>query len=120
MASAAFLSRIHGDSGVSADKLSAILRITKGELASAAGLSRDAVSKTARSNSVATQTRLREMSEIINRVIPWAGGEIAAYAWYRSETIPSLGDATPEDLVRQGRGQSVRNYLDHIAAGGFA
>lgn len=120
MASAAFLSEVSGDKGVSVDRLSAALHITKSELALAAGLSRDAVSKAARSNSIATQSRLREMSEIINRVIPWTGSELAAYAWYRSQPLPSFGDATAEELVRQGQGEKVRTYLGRIAAGGFA
>ncbi len=46
------------------------LRVTRTELASAAGLSRDAVSKTARQTSPTTQARLRDMVEIINRVMP--------------------------------------------------
>lgn len=120
MATAAFLSEVSGEKGVSADRLSAALHITKSELALAAGLSRDAVSKAARSNSLVTQARLREMSEIINRVIPWAGSELAAYAWYRSQPLPSFGDATAEELVRQGLGEKVRAYLGRIAAGGFA
>jgi hypothetical protein len=120
MASAAFLSEVTGEKGVSPDRLSAALHITKSELALAAGLSRDAVSKAARSQSGVTQARLREVSEIINRVIPWAGSELAAYAWYRSQPLPSFGDATAEELVRQGLGEKVRAYLGRIAAGGFA
>lgn len=120
MASAAFLSEVTGEKGVSPDRLSAALHITKSELALAAGLSRDAVSKAARSGSMVTQARLREVSEIINRVIPWAGSELAAYAWYRSQPLPSFGDATAEELVRQGLGEKVRAYLGRIAAGGFA
>ena len=120
MASSAFLSEVTGEKGVSPDRLSAALHITKSELALAAGLSRDAVSKAARSQSVVTQARLREVSEIINRVIPWAGSELAAYAWYRSQPLPSFGDATAEELVRQGLGEKVRAYLGRIAAGGFA
>ncbi|WP_225010916.1 antitoxin Xre/MbcA/ParS toxin-binding domain-containing protein [Novosphingobium percolationis] len=114
------MSEITGEKGVSPDRLSAALHITKSELALAAGLSRDAVSKAARSQSVVTQARLREVSEIINRVIPWAGSELAAYAWYRSQPLPSFGDATAEELVRQGLGEKVRAYLGRIAAGGFA
>lgn len=120
MASTAFLTDIAGEAGVSPDRLSGALRITKSELAAAAGLSRDAVSKSARHGSVSTQTRLREMSEIINRVIPWTGSELTAYAWYRSQPLPSLGDATAEELVRQGRAELVRRYLGRIAQGGFA
>ena len=95
-------------------------RITKSELARAAGLPRDAVSKASRSTSLVTQARLRELSEIINRVIPCAGSELAAYAWYRSQSLPSLGDATAEELVRQGQSEKVHTYLARITAGGFA
>jgi hypothetical protein len=43
-----------------------------------------------------------------------------AFAWYRSQPIPSFGDQTGEDLVRAGRGEHVLGYLSRIAAGGFA
>ena len=66
------------------------------------------------------ETRLRELIEILNRVLPWAGSPLAAYAWYRSQSLPSFGDITPEQLVRDGRADDVRHYLDRIAAGGFA
>ena len=120
VASSEFLTAVSGENGVSADRLSAALRITKAELALAAGLSRSAVSNSARSDSFATQSRLREMSEIIDRAIPWAGSELTAYAWYRSQPLPSFGDATAEELVRHGRGENLRAYLGRIAVGGFA
>ncbi len=75
---------------VEPDRFSAVLRITKGELAAAAGLSRDAVSKTRRLQAPATQTRLREVAEIINRILPWCGSVQQAFAWYRSPSIPSV------------------------------
>lgn len=43
------------------------------------------------------------MSKIINRVIPWAGSELAAYAWYRISRFRFFGDATAEELVCQGQ-----------------
>jgi transcriptional regulator with XRE-family HTH domain len=100
--------------------ITAVLRITQAELASTLGLARDSISKVARMRSVAVQTRLREMLEILNRVRPWAGSELSAYAWYRSQSLPSFGDMTAEQLVRDGRAQDVRHYLDRIAMGGFA
>ncbi|MBO0737924.1 MAG: XRE family transcriptional regulator, partial [Alphaproteobacteria bacterium] len=55
-----------GESGlIAAERLSGILHITRAELASALGLSRDAVAKTARSQSPATQARMRDMVEIL-------------------------------------------------------
>jgi len=101
-------------------RLSEVLRITKGELAAASGLSRDAVSKTRRLYAPATQTRLREVAEVINRVLPWCGSVPQAFAWYRSQPIPAFGDQTAEDLIRAGRSEHLRSYLAGIAAGGYA
>lgn len=105
---------------IQTDLLVERLHITKQELARATGLSSDAVSKRARLRSAATQRRLRETVEIINRVLPWAGSLPAAFAWYRSQLLPSLGDRTAEDLVKQGRAELVRDYLSRIAEGGHA
>jgi len=101
-------------------RFSDLLRVSKTELAAAAGLSRDAVSKTARTASPATQSRLREVAQIINRVLPWCGSLQQAYAWYRSQPIPAFGDQTAENLVRQGRAEHVLDYLGGIALGGYA
>ncbi|WP_158915830.1 antitoxin Xre/MbcA/ParS toxin-binding domain-containing protein [Caulobacter sp. S45] len=121
MPEASFLSETFGTSGdIAADRLSMLLHITRGELALTLGLSRDAVSKTARLGRPATQARLRDMVEILNRVRPWAGSPQQAFAWYRSQPLPSFGDRTAEALVREGRAAAVRRYLDRIAVGGYA
>jgi hypothetical protein len=115
----AFLADMVGQSGmVSPEKFSGRLKITKTELALALGLSRDSVSKQGRVTSAATQRRLRDVVEIINRVIPWAGSELAAFAWYRSQSLPSFGDLTAEDLVHAGRSEAVKRYLSRVAEGG--
>jgi uncharacterized protein (DUF2384 family) len=105
---------------VEPDRLSVVLRVTKDELAAASGLSRDAVSKTRRLHAPATQARLREVAEIVNRILPWCGSVQQAFAWYRSQPIPSFGDQTAEDLVRAGRAEHVMRYLSRIAVGGYA
>ncbi|WP_419741237.1 MbcA/ParS/Xre antitoxin family protein [Ruegeria sp.] len=96
------------------------LRTTKGEIASTLGLGRDAFSRRSRIEAVKTQTRLREMLEILNRVEPQAGSALAAYAWFRSEPLPGFGNQTPDQLVRRGRAQMVHTYLDRVVAGGYA
>ncbi len=101
-------------------QFSGMLRLTKSELAAAAGLPRDAVSKATRRGAPATQTRLREVAEIINRVLPWCGSVQQAFAWYRSQPIPAFGDQTAENLVRHGRAEHVLDYLGGIALGGYA
>ena len=111
---------IRPDGTIETGRLSEHLKVTKLELAAAAGLSRDAVSKTARLTAPSTQSRLRDMVEIINRVLPWAGSVPQAFAWYRAQPLPSFGDQTAEDLVKEGRAEAVKAYLARIAVGGFA
>ena len=115
------LSNLIGEDGyVSTTRLAEALRITKLELATASGLSRDSVSKTERLRSPATQARLRDLVEIISRIMPWAGSLQQAFAWYRAQPLPSFGDQTAEDLVKEGRSEAVRKYLSRIAVGGYA
>lgn len=108
------------DGRVEMSLLVGMLGITRTELASAAGLSRDSVSKTARLHARATQARLREVVEIIARVIPWAGSVPQAFAWYRAQTLPAFGDRTAEELVKEGHAEAVKAYLGRIASGGYA
>jgi Protein of unknown function (DUF2384) len=66
------------------------------------------------------QIRVREMLEIVSRISKWAGGKEQAFAWYRAEPIPAFGSRTAESLVKDGKAAAVRDYLDHVALGGFA
>jgi hypothetical protein len=121
MVDAALIQEVIGEGGlIAADRLSDTLRITRAQLAQSTGLSRDSVTKTARARTPATQSRLRDIVEILNRVQGWAGSPQRAFAWYRSEPLPSFGDQTAEALVKEGRAEAVKAYLDRIAIGGFA
>lgn len=95
-------------------------RMTKGQLAQTTGLAMASVSKADRSRAPKAQTRVTEMLEIISYVRDWAGGEAQAMAWYRSQPIPALDGRTAEALVKAGRATAIREYLDHLALGGFA
>jgi hypothetical protein len=101
-------------------RLATGLFMTRDQLAITAGLPKTTVAKRERSTSGKPQNRLREMLEILARVERWAGGEAQALAWYRAQPIPALDGRTAEALVQDGRAASVRNYLDHLALGGFA
>ena len=105
---------------VKLDRLIALLHIDKQELARTVGLSRDALSKSSRVTAPKTQNRLREQIEILNRVLPWTGSLAGAFAWYRSQPIPSFANKTAEELVKEGRATAVRNYLARINEGGYA
>ena len=94
--------------------------MSKSQLAETIGLGREALYKTARAHAAKTQSRVREMLEIVGRVSNWAGGKEQAMAWYRAQPIAAFGDRTAESLVKSGEAGALRDYLDHIAMGGFA
>jgi hypothetical protein len=97
------------------------LRTTKAEIAVTLGLSQDALSRTTRVHSRKTQTRLREMLEILRRVEQYTGSPpLVAYAWFRSETLPGFAGKTPDQLVREGRASHLHAYLNRVMAGGYA
>lgn len=105
---------------VDVDRVADAFRMSKQQLAQTVGLGHASVSKADRRVGPKAQTRVTEMLEIISRVREWAGGETQAMAWYRSQPIPALDGRTPEALVKAGRATAVRDYLDHLALGGFA
>jgi hypothetical protein len=102
------------------DEVVDLFGLSKLQIARSLGLPKEAVHKRSRLGAAKTQQRLREMLEIVNRVSDWSGGRIQAMAWYRSQSIPALGDQTAEALVKAGKADVVREYLDGIALGGFA
>lgn len=108
------------DSGAGVDVIAALLHVTKADLAIAIGLPREAVSKVSRLAAPNTQARLRDLMEILTRTQAWAGSIGQAFAWYRSQPLPSFGDQTAEDLVKEGRAEAVKAYLSRIAVGGYA
>jgi DNA-binding XRE family transcriptional regulator len=102
------------------EKVAATFGMSKGQLAETIGLSREALYKLARLEAPKTQSRLKEMLEIVSRVSGWAGGKQQAMAWYRAQPIAAFGGRTAEALVKDGQAGALRDYLDHIALGGFA
>ena len=94
--------------------------MSKGQLAETAGIKPESLHRKTRAGSHKVQSRMIEMIEIVSRVSAWAGGEKQAMAWYRAEPIPAFGDRTAESLVKSGKAAAVRDYLDHLAMGGFA
>ena len=94
--------------------------LTKKQLAETIGLAPEALYKRERLGAAKTQSRLREMNEILKRVEAWAGGPAQAMAWYRAEPIPAFGGRTAEALIKSGQAGPLRDYLDSIALGGFA
>ena len=102
------------------DNLASQFGVTKRDIAETAGLSVSATYRKSRSTSPLVEARLAEMGEILRRVTQWAGGGRQALAWYRAEPIPAFGGRTAESIVKSGKATALRDYLDHLALGGFA
>lgn len=101
------------------DRVADRFGMSKLQLAETIGVPRETFYRPARLNAPRTQARAVEMLEIVGRIADWAGGEKQALAWYRAEPLPAFGGRTAESLVKEGKAASVRDYLDHIATGGF-
>jgi Protein of unknown function (DUF2384) len=108
------------DGAVSVEQVADSFGMSKMQLAETIGLKRETIYRSARRLGRKPQSRAIEMLEIISRIASWAGGDIQAMAWYRAEPIPAFGGRTAESLVKDGKATAVRDYLDHIATGGFA
>lgn len=108
------------DGRLDLDQVIAGFNLTKGQLAETAGLASDTLQKSARRDAPKTQARVTEVLEILSRLEAWAGGRGQALAWYRAQPIAALDGRTAEALVKSGKAAVVRDYLDHLALGGFA
>jgi Protein of unknown function (DUF2384) len=102
------------------DTLASQFGVTKRDIAETAGLSISATYRKSRATTPLAEARLAEMGEILRRVTGWAGGRRQALAWYRAEPIPAFGGRTAESIVKSGKASALRDYLDHLALGGFA
>lgn len=105
---------------VSVDGLADTFHMSRAQLAETAGLGRQVFQKASRRDGPKAQSRVREMVEIIALVQTWAGSAPQAMAWYRAEPIPAFGGRTAEALVKTGQAAAVRDYVDHLATGGYA
>jgi hypothetical protein len=110
-----------GSNGIlSIDRVADRFGLSKRQFAETIGISRETLYRPARLKAPKTQARAVEMLEIVGRIADWAGGEKQALAWYRAEPLPAFGGRTAESLVKEGKAAAVRDYLDHVATGGFA
>lgn len=105
---------------LSIDRVADRFGLSKLQFAETIGISRETLYRPARLKAPKTQARAAEMLEIVGRIADWAGGEKQALAWYRAEPLPAFGGRTAESLVKEGKAAAVRDYLDHVATGGFA
>lgn len=56
---------------------------------------------------------------LIAMVEPWAGSRERAIDWFENQSLPSFGNLTPADLVRQARAVAVKAYIERIYVDGY-
>ena len=118
---ARFVTSFFDDKGlIQVDRVIDRFGMSRSQLAETIGLRPETLQRVSRAVAARTQSRVTEMLEIVARVTSWAGSERQAMAWYRAEPLPAFGGRTAESLVKDGKAVAVRDYLDHIALGGFA
>ena len=108
------------DGTVMADDLAQILCTSKPDLAAILGLPRYALSTKAISTAEGTHRTLRDLIDVLNSVSRWTESPPQAFAWFSTEPLPSFGDQTCADLMREGRAIAVKSYVSRIAVGGYA
>lgn len=111
---------MQADGTVALEALLDGLHLTKTELALVLGMSRDSLSRTSRLTAQTSQRKLRDFTDILVRVAPWAGSIPQAFAWFSAQPLPSFGDQTAAELMREGRTDAVKSYISRIAVGGYA
>lgn len=107
-------------SHVDAGKLAGLIGVSVAALAASVGLPPDVVMTADGVRSSLAQARLRDLAEILDRILPWSDSPQQAFAWFRSEPLPSFGDRTAEDLAKEGYAEAVKKDIDRIAMGGYA
>lgn len=112
--------RITGNDAIESRLIAERLHVNKTQLADVLGIGVDSLRRSNRERAGRVQTRMRDMIEIINRSQPWAGSVNQAFAWYRSQPLPSFGGQTAEELVKEGKAAAVKAYLARINEGGYA
>ena len=100
--------------------LARMFHTTVEEVGHFTGIAVSTLKKSDRVKGVKAQTQLQSVTEIISKIIPWAGNRYLAFAWYRSEPIPAFGGRTAENLVTDGKADIVKDYIEHLALGGYA
>lgn len=99
---------------IAAERVADGFGMSKSQLAETAGLARGT---DRRAKSTGSSTRNAGDHQPVTE---WAGGKDQAMAWYRAQPLPAFGGRTAEALVKDGKAAAVRDYLDHMALGGFA
>jgi len=61
-----------------------------------------------------------EKTYLFSTLAAWAGSDIKATAWFKSEVISAFGGKTALELCINNQSDAVIKYIRHIELGGFA
>ena len=112
------LAEIAQQSEISSTLLADVLGTDTMEIAESLGIGFDALQSEEVAQSRMSQTRLRELVEILVKIEPLMGSANSAFTRYRNELLPNYG-ASAEQLIKEGRANSVCHYIDRMTAGGY-
>lgn len=107
------------DGGICPIRLASVLDLPPAVLAQALGVG-EAELTGYRPYAPETQIRLDGLVDVLDRSLARCGSPPAAWYWASSAAIPSLGDRTAVELIREDRASAVLAYVDRTNAGGFA
>lgn len=61
-----------------------------------------------------------EEADLLKKLEEIAGSRDEAEAYFRDQPVPEAGGKTLQELVRAGRAEAARAYLEHVDRSGFA
>ena len=105
----------YGPSTLSPMRFGDILNIDIQTLATQAHIHRNTITRAPASESV--QKFLREAIRVIRAAHDMSGDIARAIFWYRNEPLAPFGYKTAEQLVSEGRTESVLRYVGSLEAG---
>lgn len=106
----------HHENNNNFKKVANFLRLTKEDVAIAAGIAKSSVRYDGRSP-VKLLERMKEISVICELVAEYFKGDaIKTSLWFQIKN-PALGDVSPRDMIRYGRYKKLLKYIRHALAG---
>ncbi|AMJ62676.1 antitoxin Xre/MbcA/ParS toxin-binding domain-containing protein [Bosea sp. PAMC 26642] len=110
--------REDGQPFLSARRVADTLGVTLSELAALIGVARTTL--TAKTGARRVDSALSPLVRIITMAADMAGDEGRAAIWFKHQPLPGWGGKTALDLVRDGKGGTVLDYLESVRAGVYA
>lgn len=91
--------------------------ITKRRLAEAVGLPADAVYRKSRIHNSTTQTRLRDLAEIIDLVSTWHESPMATFNWFSWNPLYQFEGRTAEQVFKSEGIEELKFWWGQVEAG---